>query len=120
MYKTLNFLFCKIDKIECNTRLLRRNEVMHVICVTSTVLDPVKYNNLQILCLFKDFFFTLKIFVLGNSLVVHWLGLYTLIAEGMGLIPGLRSVMLCGVAKISMLKNVPDKVTPVPKLILNQ
>ena len=61
MYKTLNTLFYKIDKIECNTGLLRRkNELMQVMCVTSTVLDPVKYNNLQILhCVYsKKFFFS--------------------------------------------------------------
>ena len=59
MYKTLNFLFCIIDKIECNTGSLRRiNELAHVICVTGTVLDPVKYNNLQILhCVYSKFFF---------------------------------------------------------------
>ena len=44
--------------------------------------------------------------------MVQWLGLCTSTAEGMGLIPGLRMkiLMLCEVAKVSMLKNVPDKV----------
>ena len=41
-------------------------------------------------------FISLKIPVRGNSLAVQWLGLRTLIAEGLGSVPGWGTKMLAG------------------------
>ena len=52
-------------------------------------------------------FISLKIPVRGNSLAVQWLGLWTLIAEGLGSIPGWGTKMLAGCWAKKKKKKLP-------------